>query len=331
MKPSFFCLVTFYLNLTIGLFGQSSAPALVIHGGAGTIERGMMSDSAEADIRAALQSALDHGYLTLEDGGSALEAVAAAIGVLEDDPHFNAGRGAVMTSEGRHELDASVMDGSNLNAGAVAGVTTVKNPLRAAMAVMQNSPHVLLSGEGAERFAREQGLEQVKNSYFTVPRIQKKFESLNQDRGQLSPTENEISKFGTVGAVALDRDGNIAAGTSTGGMMNKRFGRIGDSPLIGAGTYADNATCGVSCTGHGEFFIRIGVAKDVADQMEYGGKTLENAARHTIHKKLTDMKAGGGLIALDTAGNIVMEFNTSGMYRGFKNENGSEIEIYKEE
>lgn len=315
----------------LGLFGQKGVPAIVIHGGAGTIERGMMTDSAEAEIRAALQSALNTGYAAMENGGTALEAVTAAIGVLEDAPQFNAGRGAVMTSEGRHELDASVMDGSNLNAGAVAGVTTVKNPLRAAIAVMEKSPHVLLSGDGAETFAREQGLEQVENSYFTVPRIQKKYDAMNKNQGDLAPAEKAVSKFGTVGAVAVDSDGNIAAGTSTGGMMNKRFGRIGDSPLIGAGTYADNATCGVSCTGHGEYFIRIGVAKDVADQMEYGGKTLEQATKHTIHRKLTDMKAGGGLIALDADGNISMEFNTSGMYRGFKNESESKVEIYKEE
>ncbi|MFN2423759.1 MAG: isoaspartyl peptidase/L-asparaginase family protein [Cryomorphaceae bacterium] len=324
-------LSTVWLISALSLSGQNAVPAIVIHGGAGTIERGMMTDSAEAEIRAALQAALDVGYTTMENGGSALEAVAAAIGVLEDAPQFNAGRGAVMTSEGRHELDASVMDGSNLNAGAVAGVTTVKNPLRAAIAVMEKSPHVLLSGAGAETFAREQGLEQVENDYFTVPRIRKRYDAMNKDQGQLTPAEKEVSKFGTVGAVAVDSNGNIAAGTSTGGMMNKRFGRIGDSPLIGAGTYADNATCGVSCTGHGEYFIRIGVAKDVADQMEYGGKTLEQATRHTIHSKLTDMKGGGGLIALDADGNISMEFNTSGMYRGFKNENESKVEIYKEE
>lgn len=330
MKYALLLFIIFLIS-SLSLAGQKSVPAIVIHGGAGTIERGMMTDSAEAEIRAALRAALDIGYSTMENGGSALEAVAAAIGMLEDAPQFNAGRGAVMTSDGRHELDASVMDGSNLNAGAVAGVTTIKNPIRAAMAVMENSTHVLLSGEGAETFARGQGLEHVENDYFTVPRIKKKYDVMNKDRGQLTPAENEASKFGTVGAVAVDKDGNIAAGTSTGGMMNKQFGRIGDSPLIGAGTYADNATCGVSCTGHGEYFIRIGVAKDVADQMEYGGKTLEEAARHTIHGKLTDMKAGGGLIALDRDGNISMEFNTSGMYRGFKNEQESKVEIYKEE
>lgn len=313
------------------LSGQNTLPAIIIHGGAGTIERGMLDAKTERAVRGDLQAALDAGYALMRDGGSALEAVEIAVTILEDSPFFNAGRGAVMTSEGKHELDASVMDGSTKDAGAVAGVTRIKNPVKAAVAVMHHSPHVMLSGPGAEAFAREKGLEEVSNAYFTVPRIKKRFTELNKAEGHLPPEEKEFSKFGTVGAVAIDASGNIAAATSTGGMMNKRYGRIGDSPLIGAGTYALDATCGVSATGHGEYFIRLGVAKDISDQMEYAGKTLAQSAEHTIHKKLHDLGGTGGIIALDSEGNHVAVFNTAGMYRGFRNEGESWTAIYRNE
>lgn len=313
------------------LKGQNALPAIIIHGGAGTIERGMLDAETEEGIRAALQQALDAGYAVMIKGGTALEAVDAAVTILEDAPFFNAGRGAVMTSEGKHELDASVMDGSTANAGAVAGVTTIKNPLKAAVAVMRDSPHVLLAGPGAEAFAREKGLEEVDNTYFTVPRIKARFHELNKSEGSLPRADKEFSKYGTVGAVAVDAEGNIAAATSTGGMMNKRYGRIGDSPLIGAGTYASNHTCGVSATGHGEYFIRLGVAKDISDQMEYAGKTLAQSAHHTIHEKLSSLGGTGGIIALDSEGRPEAVFNTAGMYRGFRNEARSWTAIYKSE
>lgn len=309
-----------------GIFAQS-IPAIVIHGGAGTIERGSMSDSLEMAIKSALQEALERGYAKLEAGEGAMEAVEEAIVFLENCPHFNAGVGAVMNAEGRHELDASVMHGKDLQAGAVAGVTQVKNPIRAAIAVMNQSPHVLLAGAGAEVFAERKGLEKVENAHFTTPRIKARWEHLTKAQGSLEVPAAVPTKMGTVGAVAVDKNGNIAAGTSTGGMMMKEYGRIGDSPIIGAGTYADNATCGVSATGHGEFFIRIGVAKEISDQMAFGGKTLEEAAAFTL-QKLTEMEAGGGIIALDKAGNVVMDFNTKGMYRGFKNAQGHEVDIY---
>jgi beta-aspartyl-peptidase (threonine type) len=232
-----------------------------------------------------------------------------------------------MTADGTHELDASIMNGSDLQAGAVTGVTTVKNPIKAALAVMQKSPHVMLGGEGAESFARAEALELVENAYFTTPRVRLSWERSNA-KGAVPGQKPAVSKFGTVGAVAIDADGNIAAGTSTGGMMNKRNGRIGDSPIIGAGTYADNATCGISCTGQGEYFIRIGVAKEISDQMQFGGKTLQKAIDYTLHGRLTGMNALGGLIAIDQNGNIALEFNTPGMYRGKKSNKGSEVSIY---
>jgi beta-aspartyl-peptidase (threonine type) len=307
-----------------------SIPVLVIHGGAGTIERGMLSDSMEAEIRNALQQALDSGYVLLEAGGTAIDAVTKTISMLEDCPHFNAGKGAVMTEEGRHELDASLMDGNTLDAGAISGVTNVKNPIKAALAVLRNSPHVMLAGSGAETFAESQQLELVPNTYFTTPRIRESWE-LGKARGHAPDTNSDYTKFGTVGAVAMDTEGNIAAGTSTGGIMNKKHGRIGDSPIIGAGTYADNATCGVSCTGQGEYFIRIGVAKEISDQMQFGNKSLDEAVQYSLHKRLTGMNALGGLIAIDRDGNMALEFNTPGMYRGYKKGNTSKVIIYGNE
>lgn len=305
-------------------------PAIVIHGGAGTIERHLLTDSLELIIRTALQDALNTGYAVLDQGGTAVDAVQATITVLENCPEFNAGIGAVMTETGTHELDASIMDGSDLNAGAVAGVKTVKSPILAARTVMVHSPHVMLAGEGAEEFAKQEGLEMVDNSYFTTPRIQKSWEKSHSGEGSAEP-KSKFSKFGTVGCVALDKDGNIAAGTSTGGMMNKKYGRIGDSPIIGAGTYADNETCGVSCTGHGEYFIRVGVAKEISDQMKFGKKTLKEAANYTVNQHLKEMGGGGGIIALDKDGNMELVFNTPGMYRGYKNASEEKVMIYGDE
>lgn len=287
-----------------------------------------MSPEKEVAIRADLQMALDTAYALLESGETALRAVEAAIVMLEDSPHFNAGKGAVMNIEGRHELDASVMWGQDLSAGAVAAMSRTRNPILAAMAVRAHSPHVLLAGEGAESFAREQGLAEVDNSYFTVPMVKQRWEA-GKRTGEYNPASPADSKFGTVGAVALDLSGNLAAGTSTGGMMFKKYGRIGDSPIIGAGTYADNATCAVSCTGHGEYFIRLGIAKDVSDQMRYAEIGLEQAAKHSIHDRLSSLGGSGGLIAMDREGKIAMEFNTKGMYRAYKNESSEEVLIYE--
>lgn len=308
---------------------QNIHPVIVIHGGAGTIDRSSLSKTDEIAIRNALEHALDVGYSVLSNGGSALDAVEATIIALEDAPQFNAGKGAVMTREGTHELDASIMDGRNKNAGAVAAVKTIRNPIRAARAVMENSPHVMLTGEGAEIFAKQQKLEVVKNSYFTTPEIKKRWQESNAE-GNKSQTSH-FSKFGTVGCVALDANGNIAAGTSTGGMMNKKYGRIGDSPIIGAGTYADNSTCGISCTGHGEYFIRTGVAKEISDQMKFGNKNLREAVNYTLHNSLEKMGGTGGIIAIDKEGNFELVFNTSGMYRGYRTKDKTAVMIYQED
>lgn len=324
-------LVLISVILSVNISAQSNAkPIIVIHGGAGTIERSSLSDSLEQVIRDDLQEALQTGYAVLDSGGAAVDAVVATIRFLESSPEFNAGKGAVMTDIGTHELDASIMDGSNLNAGAVAGVKTVKSPISAARAVMLYSPHVMLAEAGAEAFAKSRGLEMVDNSYFTTERIQKKWNATHNTQGSRSPKE-EVSKFGTVGCVVLDKNGDIAAGTSTGGMMNKKFGRIGDSPIIGAGTYADNTTCGVSCTGHGEYFIRIGVAKEISDQMKFGNKTLREAAEYTINERLGAMDASGGIIAVDHEGNFQLLFNTPGMYRGYKTADNEKVMIYGDE
>ena len=286
--------------------------AIVIHGGAGTIIKENMSPELEKLYQQKLTEALDAGSLILNQGGSSLDAVTAAIMKMENSPLFNAGKGAVFTEEGKNEMDASIMDGSNINAGAVAGVQTIKNPILAARAVMEQSNHVMLNGEGADLFAKNHGLEIVDSSYFFTERRWKYFKKVNKD------------KFGTVGAVALDMSGNLAAATSTGGMTNKMKGRVGDSPIIGAGTYADNKSCAVSATGHGEYFIRNVVAYDIAALMKYSGVSLKEASNYVIMKKLKDQNAEGGIIALDKAGNFVMTFNTKGMYRGYKNSAGFE-------
>lgn len=305
--------------------------AIVIHGGAGTIRKSDLTPDQEAAYLAALNDALDAGEAVLKNGGSSLEAVEKVIVLMEDSPLFNAGKGAVFTNAGTNELDASVMDGATQMAGAVAGVKIVKNPIRAAIAVMKNTPHVMLSGEGADQFAIGQGLDTVPNSYFQTERRREALERAKARENKSGMTgEKTDSKFGTVGCVALDKTGNLAAGTSTGGMTNKRWGRVGDSPVIGAGTYADNATCGVSGTGHGEFFIRYAVAYDVAARMAYLGEDVQTAADFVVNKKLVEKGGEGGLIALDTLGNVAMPFNSEGMYRGYAKPGISQVKIYKD-
>lgn len=313
------------LLISMAAIAQDKQVVLVIHGGAGTIKPENMTSELEAAYEQKLQEALNAGYAILENGGTSLEAITTAIQILEASPLFNAGQGAVFTHEGKNELDASIMDGKTGQAGAVAGITTVKSPILAARAVMLKSPHVMLTGKGAETFAIEQGLEIVDPSYFfdqrrydQLQRLQQQEEG-NAKEGSIQEHDPVIDnkKFGTVGAVALDRYGNLAAGTSTGGMTNKRWGRIGDSPIIGAGTYASNESCAVSATGHGEFFIRNVVAYDVAARMKYAGLSLQDAANEVVMKTLKKQGGEGGIIALDKDGNIAMPFNTSGMYRGF--------------
>jgi beta-aspartyl-peptidase (threonine type) len=313
---------------------------LVIHGGAGTILKKNMTPEKEKEYELALKQALEVGYAVLSKGGSALDAVETAVKLLEDNPLFNAGRGSVFTNEGKNELDASIMDGKTLAAGAVAGVTNIKNPISAARAVMEKSGHVMMVGKGAEKFAALQGLEIVDPKYFYTEDRWKSFlrvrstdpDSVELDHGNKTSNVlpvNHDSKFGTVGAVALDMYGNLAAATSTGGMTNKKYGRVGDTPIIGAGTYADNNTCAVSCTGWGEYFVRLVIAKTVCDMMAFKNVTLEEAAFEMIRKKLPDLGGDGGLIAVDKDGNITMPFNTEGMYRGYiKSVGKAVVKIY---
>lgn len=308
---------------------------LVIHGGAGTITRASMSDDQEKQYHEALEQSLRIGHAVLAKGGSSMDAVEASIRFMEDSPLFNAGKGAVFTHEGRNELDAAVMDGKTKKAGAVAGVTIIRNPITAARAVMEKSEHVMMVGRGAELFATKMGLEIVDPSYFWTER---RWKSLQQDllkeegrKPKADLAAQEEKKFGTVGAVALDRDGNLAAGTSTGGMTNKKFGRVGDAPIIGAGTYADNESCAVSGTGHGEFFIRWTVAYDIAALMKYRGLSVQQAGDEVIQKKLKPVKGEGGVIILDAKGNFAMPFNSEGMYRGWIGADGvPHVEIYKD-
>ena len=307
---------------------------IVIHGGAGTILKENMSDSLEQAYKTKLEEAIRTGHEILANGGTALEAVQRTINVMENSELFNSAKGAVFTNEGKNELDASIMDGATLNAGAVAGVTNVKNPINLAYEVMVNSEHVLLSGKGAEQFAKEQGLEIVDFEYFYTER---RFRAMERAR-EREKSENKTAfydafikdeKFGTVGCAALDKDGNLAAGTSTGGMSNKKYNRIGDSPIIGAGTYANNKTCAVSSTGWGEYFIRGVVAYDISALMEYKGLSLHEAARKVIQEKLPALGGDGGIVAIDHDGNVAMEFNTAGMYRATMNKDGElSIGIY---
>jgi beta-aspartyl-peptidase (threonine type) len=317
--------------------------AIVIHGGAGAIKKENMTPALELQYQEKLTEAIKAGHEILAKGGTAMDAVEASIRVMEDSPLFNSGKGSVFTHDGINSLDASFMDGSNLNAGAVAGVTTVKNPISLARKVMTDSDHVLLSGTGADAFATtltDPQIEIVENTYFftqnryeSLQRVLAKEEKDKQKTALLELEDSFIkdSKYGTVGCVALDKNGNIAAGTSTGGMTNKKYGRIGDSPLIGSGTYANNNTCGVSSTGHGEYFIRAQVAYDISALMEYSGKTLKEATREVVQKKLVDMGGTGGIVALDHLGNISMEFNTAGMYRAMMDDKGNvTVRMYKE-
>jgi L-asparaginase / beta-aspartyl-peptidase len=312
-------------SLETNVSDEENKITLVIHGGAGTILRENMSPEMEKAYMDKLSEALQSGYAILESGGSALDAVENAVKILEDSPLFNAGKGAVFNADGIQEMDASIMDGSNLQAGAVAGVRNIKNPIVAARKVMENSNHVLLTGEGAQDFAKLQAVEMVTPEYFFDETRWNQFRKIKGDTQQ---TEN---KHGTVGAVARDKYGNLAAATSTGGMTNKKYGRIGDSPLIGAGTYANNNTCAVSATGHGEFFIRGVVCYDISALMEYKNMNLTEAANEVIQNKLTAIGGTGGIIGVDSKGNLVMTFNTPGMYRAYKSsDDKSEILIYKD-
>lgn len=326
MKYRFVAVLTILLLAATTTNGQTTADghwSLVIHGGAGTILRENMDPETEAAFRAKLNEALDTGAAILARGGTGLDAVEATIRVMEDSPLFNAGKGAVFTAAGANEMDASIMDGRTLDAGAVAGVTTVRNPITAARAVMEQSPHVMLAREGAEAFAAAVGLDIVDPGYF---RTERRWQSYLRAKAKAEARQNSDdpdAKHGTVGCVALDQAGNLAAGTSTGGMTLKMWGRIGDSPIIGAGTYANNRTCGISATGHGEFFIRNVVAHDISALMEYAGLTLQEAADKVVLGKLVAQGAEGGIIGLDAAGQVVMVFNTAGMYRGFRQSDGS--------
>ncbi len=310
-------------------------PVIAIHGGAGAMSRAAMSPEKEQEYLSALEEILTAGQAVLASGGSALDAVTEAVRRLEDCPLFNAGHGAVFTSAGTHELDASIMDGATLRSGAIANVHHVRNPIFAARKVMENSKHVFFVGEGAEAFAKAEGIEMVDPSYFSTDARREQLLRVQRDnpdaavldhdgqamvaRGQPAPADplDADKKFGTVGAVAVDAQGNVAAATSTGGITNKQVGRVGDAPLIGAGTYASNRTCAVSTTGTGEMFIRMVVAYDVAAQMEYAGASLEDAANRVINEKLPTIEGKGGLIAVDAKGNVTLPFNTEGMYRGY--------------
>ena len=314
---------------------EPAAPiAIAIHGGAGTINKGDFPPEQERDLRNMLEKAVRAGYQVLQDGGSSLDAVTRAVTLLEDSPYFNAGKGAVFNAEGKNELDASIMEGAGLEAGAVAAVHNIRNPILLARKVMTDSAHVMLMGEGAEQFARDNGITFEDDAYFfTEYRWQQLQKARATDDGEttfLSETPDQW--FSTVGAVALDSTGNLAAATSTGGMTNKRWGRVGDAPIIGAGTYADNRSCAVSATGHGEYFIRATVARDICARVQFTGVTLEVAAEEVINQQLVKMGGSGGIIALDTAGNIALTFNTPGMYRASIDTEGRvTVAIYREE
>ncbi len=315
------------LLVFIGFSGFSQQKyAIVIHGGAGVMDKSKINEERRTEYKNKLNEALELGEKLLQEGATSTDVVVRVINILEDSPLFNAGKGAVFSHTGKNELDASIMEGKTLNAGAVAGVLDIKNPINAAREVMYNSEHVLLSGSGASEFAKKQGLEIVPNDYFFT---ESRYESLQR----LLKKERERTKkdnMGTVGCAVLDTYGNISAGTSTGGMTNKRYGRIGDAPIIGAGTYANNKTCAVSCTGHGEYYIRLGFARDVSALMEYKNLSVTDACKEEI-RKLSELEGTGGVIALDAHGNIAMEFNTSGMFRGFIKSTGErEVAIFKE-
>jgi len=303
---------------TTALAGETGAPvAIAIHGGAGTISRDEFSEEKEFELRKTLEKAILAGHAVLVGGGSSLDAVTRAVTILEDSPFFNAAKGAVFNAEGKNELDASIMEGSSLEAGAVAAVHNIRNPILLARTVMTESEHVMLMGEGAERFARDHGIPFENDEYFFTKyrwqQLQKAKLAPEAETGHLPGAPDHW--YSTVGAVALDSSGNLAAATSTGGMTNKRWGRVGDSPIVGAGTYADNRSCAVSATGHGEYFIRATVARDICARVQYTGVSLTAAADQVISKELVEMGGSGGIIAVDTSGNIALTFNTPGMYR----------------
>tara|TARA_B100001778_G_scaffold136193_1_gene112164 strand:- start:650 stop:1645 length:996 start_codon:yes stop_codon:yes gene_type:complete len=301
--------------------------SIVIHGGAGTMSKASMSNEVKKQYINKLDEAVSIGYEILKKGGSSQEAVEKTIIVMEDSPLFNAGKGAVLNHDGNVELDASFMDGNTLNAGAISGSSIIKNPISAAISVMNNSPHVMLSGAGADKFAQSQKLDIKPNSYFITER---RLNSLNNAKSKEASSINIEQKIGTVGCVALDKFGNISAGTSTGGMTNKRWNRIGDAPIIGSGTYANNLTCGVSATGWGEFFIRSVAAYDISALMQYKGLSIQEASRIVIHEKIAKLGGDGGVIALDKDGNVAMEMNTEGMYRAHIDSKGNKtIKIFK--
>lgn len=320
---------------------QNPRLGFIIHGGAGVIRRGSLTPEREKEYRAKLEEALLAGYKALQAGKSGLDAVEIAIRILEDSPLFNAGKGAVFTNDGKNELDASIMNGKTLAAGAVAGLHHVKNPITLARAVMEKSPHVMMIGDGAEKFAKERGIELVDDKYFWTQSRWDSLQKILQEEKEKAATpkpkgssrnlaELPSNKFGTVGAVALDKDGNLSAGTSTGGMTNKKYGRVGDAPIIGAGTYA-NDSCGISATGWGEFFIRLGIARDICALMEYRAMPIQPAADLVIKQKLQKLGGDGGIIGLDKFGNIGVSFNSEGMYRAYINSAGKPVvEIYKD-
>lgn len=329
LKMLSFCCITALASWSV----LANAPAIAIHGGAGTINKSKLTPQKEEAYKAALKEAVNAGYQILQTGGSSVDAVQAAVVSLESTPLFNAGKGAVYTYEGKHELDASIMDGATLNAGSVAGITRVENPIVAARLVMDKSVHVMLSGSGADDFAKAQGLPWVKNSLFDsgfrLKAWKRARKRLQRDTQASLYKNNPNFKYGTVGAVALDKQGNLAAATSTGGMTAKRYGRVGDSPIIGAGNYANNNSCAVSGTGHGEYFIRYQVASDICARVEYQGVSLKQAADHVVKKVLVDADGSGGVIAIDKYGNIAMPFNTQGMYRASVDQKGNlKVAIY---
>lgn len=302
-------------------------PAIAIHGGSGTIAFNAEDPELKKQYLEALNNALDEGFKMLKDGASASESVCKAVRVLEDCDLFNAGKGSVFTAMGQHEMDAALMDGKTLKAGSVAGLQGVKNPILVAYDVLQNTPFVMIAGEEATEYARQKDFKFEKDSYFFTQLRYDQWQQIKGDGEMKLDHSGEGAKFGTVGAVAVDAEGNVAAATSTGGMTNKAWGRVGDSPLIGSGTYANNKTCAISCTGHGEYFIRGVVAYDVSCLMEYSGMNLKEAANKVIHEKMKHMGGEGGLISVDSLGNICMPFNTEGMYRGMKNKTESFTQI----
>jgi len=336
------CLVLTILLIGVTTMAHAQTPsavaarptAIAIHGGSGTINRGDLSASKEREIRETLENAVRSGHAILRSGGSSVEAVTTAITLLENSPHFNAGRGAVFNAEGKNEMDASIMEGAGLNAGSVAAVHNVRNPILLAEKVMTDSIHVMLMGQGAEHFARQHGVSFEDDEYFRTEyrwqQLEKARASGDGDTSYLSETPDQW--FSTVGTVALDSHGNLAAGTSTGGMTNKRWGRVGDSPIIGAGTYADNRSCAVSATGHGEYFIRATVARDICARVQYTETSLARAADQVINGQLAEMGGDGGIIAVDPDGNVVLTFNTPGMYRASIDVDGNVyVAIYRDE